>query len=99
MTIALSIFLKGLNVSRGNAEDGGQHPRWKPAEGFADADVVFGFRRTGVLDDHDLHVTRTTVLEVVEGTLGREHHVAGMLVETLVVAVPVDNDPSRDSAW
>ena len=43
-------------MSLGNAEDGGQHPRWKPAEGLTDADVVFVFRRTGVLDDHDRQV-------------------------------------------
>jgi hypothetical protein len=75
MTIALSIFLKELNVS---------------------AVCVFG--RTGVLDDHYLEVVRAPVLEVVEGTLGCEHDVADMLVETLVVAVPVDDDPGRDSA-
>src|SRR5271166_1445002 len=81
----------------GNAEDGGQHPGWKHAEGLAYADVVLGFGCAGVLDDHDFHVVRATVLEVVEGTLRREYHVADMLVETLVVAVSVDESPGRDS--
>ena len=35
----------------GNAEHGGQHPRWKPADGLTNADVVLVFRRAGVLDD------------------------------------------------
>src|ERR1700744_4820034 len=81
-----------------NAEEGGQHPRRKLAEGFPDADVVFGFGRAGVLDDYDFHVGRAPVLEVVEGTLGCEHDVADMLVEALVVAVPVDENRSRGSA-
>jgi hypothetical protein len=51
-------LLEGLERLCGNAEDGGQHPRWKPAEGLTYADVVFGFRRTGVLDDHYFHVGR-----------------------------------------
>src|SRR5690242_21395083 len=57
------------------SEDGGQHARWKPADGLTDADIVFVFRRTGVLDDHYRHVGRAAVLEVVEGTLGRENDV------------------------
>src|SRR5277367_5059217 len=81
----------------GNAENGGQHSGWKHAQGLTYADVVFGFGRTGVLDDQYLHVGRAAVLEVMEGTLGREDDVADMLVEALVVAVPVDDDPSRDS--
>lgn len=80
-----------------NAEDGGQHPGWKPAEGLTYADVVFGFGRTGVLDDHYFHVARATVLEVVERSLGCEHDVVDVGIETLVVAVPVDEDPGRDS--
>jgi hypothetical protein len=80
-----------------NAEDGGQHPGWKPAEGLTYADVVFGFGRTGVLDDHYFHVARATVLEVVERSLGCEHDVVDVGIETLVVAVPVDDDPSGDS--
>jgi hypothetical protein len=91
-------LFEGVERLCGNTEDGGQHPGWKLAKRLAYADVVFGFRRTGVLDDYDFHVGRAPVLEVVEGTLGCEHDVADMLVETLVVAVPVDEHPSRDSA-
>ena len=91
-------LLEGTEPVLGNAEDGGQHARWKPADGLTDADVVFVFRRTGVLDDHYRHVGRAAVLEVVEGTLGRENDVVDMLVEALKVAVPVDDDPCRDSA-
>src|ERR1700744_728963 len=89
-------LLERLERLCGNAEDGGQHPRRKLAERFTDADVVFGFGRTDVLDDQDFHVVRAAVLEVVEGTLRREYHVADMLVEALVVAVSVDEGPGRD---
>ena len=68
------------------------------ADGLTYADVVFVLRRTGVLDDRYVHVCRATVLEVVKGTLGREHDLADMLIEALVVTVPVDDDPGRDSA-
>ena len=34
----------------------------------------------------------------MKGTLGREHDLADMLIEALVVTVPVDDDPGRDSA-
>src|ERR1700741_3836459 len=91
-------LLERLERLCGNAENGGQHPGRKLAEGFTDADVVFGFGRADVLDDHYLHVGRAAVLEVGEGTLGCEHDVADMLVEALMVAVPVDDPPSRDSA-
>src|SRR6201996_2008415 len=91
-------LFEGLECLCGNAEDGGQHPGRKLAEGLTDADVVFGFGRTDVLDDNYLHVVRAAVLEVVEGTLRCEHDVADMLVETLVVAVPVDDHPCRNSA-
>src|SRR5258705_2533745 len=59
-------LFEGVERGCGNAEDGGQHPGWKRAEGLTYADVVFSFRRTGVLDDHDLHLARALVLEVVE---------------------------------
>src|SRR6201996_4793874 len=91
-------LFEGLECVCGNAEDGGQHSGGKHADGLADADVVFGFGRADVLDDHYLHVGRAAVLEVVEGTLGCEHDVADMLVEALMVAVPVDDHPTRDSA-
>ena len=91
-------LFEGVERLCGNAEDGGQDPGWKRAEGLTDADVVLAFGRAGVLDDHYFHVVLAPVLEVVEGTLGCEHDVADMLVETLVVAVPVDDDPGRDSA-
>jgi hypothetical protein len=87
-------LFEGLERVCGNAEDAGQHSGRKPAEGLTYADVVSGFRRTGVLDDHYRHVVRAPVLEVVEGTLGCEHDVIDMLVETLMVAIPVDDDPS-----
>lgn len=91
-------LLEGTESLCRNAEDSGQHPRWKPADGLTYADVVFVLRRTGVLDDRYVHVCRATVLEVVKGTLGREHDLADMLIEALVVTVPVDDDPGRDSA-
>jgi len=91
-------LLEGTESLCRNAEDSGQHPRWKPADGLTYADVVFVLRRTGVLDDRYVHVCRATVLEVVKGTLGREHDLADTLIEALVVTVPVDDDPGRDSA-
>src|ERR1700722_639897 len=90
-------LLEGIEGLFRNAEDGGQNPGWKSADRLADADVVFGFGRTGVLHDDYLHVTRAAVFEVVEGTLGCEHHVADLLVKTLVVAVPVDESPTGDA--
>ena len=57
-------------------------------EGLTDADVVFGFGRTGVLNDYDFHVGRAPVLEVVKRTLGCEHDVAGVLVETSWLPFP-----------
>ncbi len=51
MTIALVDLLEVTEGLRGNAEHGGQHPRWKPADGLTNADVVLVFRRAGVLDD------------------------------------------------
>src|ERR1700749_1693338 len=83
-------LLEGVEGLFRNAEDGGQNPGWKSADRLADADVVFGFGRAGVLHDDYLHVTRAPVFEVVEGTLWCEHHLADLLVEAFVVAVPVD---------
>ena len=66
-------LFKGVERLCGNTEDGGQHPRWKPAEGLTYSDVVLVLWCAGVLDDHYLHVIPAPVLEVVEGTLGCEH--------------------------
>src|SRR6476469_2595728 len=85
-------LLEGTESLCRNAEDSGQHPRWKPADGLTYADVVFVLRRTGVLDDRYVHVCRATVLEVVKGTLRREHDLADTLIEALVVTVPVGDD-------
>src|ERR1700677_103123 len=90
-------LLEGVEGLFRNAEDGGQNPGWKSADRLADADVVFGFGRTGVLHDDYLHVTRAAVFEVVEGTLGCEDHVADLLVEAFVVAVSVDESPACDA--
>src|ERR1700742_4487465 len=56
-------LFEGIECVCGNAEDGGQHPGWKHAEGLAYADVVLGFGRACVLDDHNFHVVRAAVLE------------------------------------
>src|SRR6201999_1492638 len=90
-------LLEGVEGLFRNPEDGRQNPGWKFAERLTDADVVFGFRGTGVLHDDYLHVTRTPVFEVVEGTLGCELHVADLLVEAFVVAVSVDESPTCDA--
>jgi hypothetical protein len=104
MTIALSIFLKELNISAGTPKTaantrGGSLLRDSPMPMLSLADVVFVFRRTGVLHDHYLHVGWATVLEVVEGPPGCENDVADMLVEGLVVAVPVDDDTRSRLRW
>src|SRR5881227_1902422 len=58
-------FLEGVEGLFGDAEDGGQHPRRQLADRLADADVVFGFGRAGVLHDDDLQVVGAAVLEIV----------------------------------
>jgi hypothetical protein len=65
MTIALSIFLKGLNVVSGTPKTADNTRGWKRAERLAYADVVLVFGCTRVLNDHDFHVARAPVLEVV----------------------------------
>src|ERR1700722_5773345 len=90
-------LLEGAEGLFRNAEDGGQNPGGKSADRLADADGVFGFGRTGVLHDDYLHVARPPVFEVVKRTLGCEHHVADLLVKTLVVTVTVDESPTGDA--
>ena len=90
-------LLEGVEGLFRNAEDGGQNPGGSLLIDSPMPMLSLGFRRTGVLDDHDLHVGLAAVFEVVEGTLGCEHDVADLSFELLVVSIPVDQGPARNT--